>query len=65
MDIRSQIFESSLPIAHDFAVHHPLLVPDAGGDERIEFCFLQGMLKSSAKRPGKCFDGQKEFLICR
>ncbi len=41
MDIRSQILEGSLSIAHRLAMHNPLLLPDLGRNVLKEIQFLQ------------------------
>ena len=41
MDIRSQILERSLTIAHGLAMHDPRLCPNLGSDLVEEFQFLQ------------------------
>jgi hypothetical protein len=52
MDIRSQIFESGLPIANGFAMNNPLLRPDLGRDFLKEFQFLQTTSEGSPKQLG-------------
>lgn len=65
MDIRSEIFERGLSIAHGLAMHDPLLRPDLGGDLLKEFGFLQCASESGAKQPGECPHRQEESLACR
>src|ERR1700690_2832614 len=64
VDIRSQILESGLAVANRLAVHHPILVPDLGGDLGKDRSFAQKMLEASSKQFGQCFHRQ-EVLLAR
>ena len=65
VDVRCQIFESSLPIADWFAMHNPLSSPDFWGDLCVECGFAQGALEGSAKQFGEGFHRQEEVFACR
>ena len=49
MDIRSQILEGRLTIAHRLAMYNPLLLPDLGRNLLKEFQFLQTASEGSPK----------------
>ena len=49
VDIGCQIAEGSLSVAHRFAMDHPILLPDFGGDLCEERCFLQEALEGGTK----------------
>ena len=49
VDVGSQVFESSLPIADWFAMHNPFSLPDCWGNLCVECGFAQGALESSSE----------------
>ena len=49
VDIGCQVTQSSLPVTHCLAMHHPVLSPDFGGDLCEEGCFAQELLEASAE----------------
>jgi hypothetical protein len=55
-DVRSAILEGSAAIADRFAVDHPLLLPDGGGDAVGEAGSLKGMMEFGPEDPGEGFD---------
>lgn len=49
VNIRRQVTQGRLPIAHRLAMHDPLLLPDLGWNLCKERCFLQEVLEGSAE----------------
>jgi len=52
VDIRSKILERGLAVAHPFAVHYPVQVPDIGRDLGKDGCLAQEMLEASPEQSG-------------
>ena len=65
VDVGSQVFESSLPIADWHAMGNPVSSPDFWGDVCIESRSAQGALEGSAEQFGEGFHGQEKVFACR
>jgi len=57
-DIGSQAFQSCTPIAHRFALHHPILLPDLQGYSSKPDCFDQSLAELTAEDLRECLHGQ-------
>lgn len=62
MDVRSQVFESSLSITDWLAMHDPVFAPNLGREMGIDRGSFQGALKSRAEEHGEGLHRQEEVL---
>ena len=64
VDVRRQIFESGLPIAHPLAVHYPVSPPNLGWDLGEENSSLKRASEGSPEQFRKRLDWQEEVSAC-
>jgi hypothetical protein len=62
-DIGRQIAKRCLPIAHGFAMHDPVLLPNVGWDLCKEGSFLQQTLEGGTKQLGERLHGHEEIVM--
>jgi hypothetical protein len=64
-DIGSQVLEGSAAVADRFAVDHPILLPDIGGDIVGEAGSLESMMEFGPKDFGEGLDWEQEMMVGR
>lgn len=64
-DVGSQVLESSAAIADGFAVDHPILFPNKGGERIGEAGSLKGVVELGPKDSGEGFNGEQKMMMGR